>query len=215
MRILAAADIHGVIDVYQWIAELARQHNAELLILAGDLLEGGSEQDQRREAQCVISLLKTIPIPVFYIMGNDDLVPLDYEDEQIRSLHGRRLTFGGYSFVGYQFSLPFVGGLFEKPESEIEKDARLLEPLLDREAVFVSHSPVFGVLDCVASGAHVGSRSLAALLDRKAVLAHIHGHIHEDFGREGNHFNAAAAGTRRTICVDIPSLTHRIFRQAP
>jgi uncharacterized protein len=211
MRIVAAADIHGVMSVYEWIVRLAQDQRADLLILAGDLLQGGSEDDQRRQGQHLVALLKVMPIPVFYIMGNDDFVPLDYEDEQFRSLHAKQILSGGYSFVGYQYSPPFVGGIFEKPEIEIAEDARRLEPLLDEHTIFVSHSPAFGILDRVASGARVGSRSLAALLRRKPVLAHIHGHIHESFGREGKHFNVAAAGMRRTYCLDLPSLNHRMY----
>ncbi|MFQ5925968.1 MAG: hypothetical protein ACE5MH_00865, partial [Terriglobia bacterium] len=146
--------------------------------------------------------------------GNDDFVALDYEDNRVKPLHARRLEFGGHSFVGYQYSLPFVGGIFEKPESEIEKDVRSLEPLLDEQTVFVTHSPAYGALDRVYAGENVGSRSLAALLDRKPVLAHIHGHNHESFGRDANHFNVAAAGRRRAVLIDLPSLSHKVL-QAP
>ena len=41
---------------------------------------------------------------------------------------------------------------------------------------------------------HVGSQALASLLLRRPVLPHLHGHDHESFGREGYHFNVAAAG---------------------
>jgi Icc-related predicted phosphoesterase len=93
-----------------------------------------------------------------------------------------------------------------KLESEIERDLRLLEPLLDRNTVLVTHTPAFDKLDTVSDGAHVGSPSLAALLERKPVLAHIHGHIHGRFGRDGNHFNVAAAAHRRAVLIRLPAL---------
>jgi Icc-related predicted phosphoesterase len=57
----------------------------------------------------------------------------------------------------------------------------------------------------------VGSRSLAGLLQRRAVLAHVHGHIHESFGRQGKHFNVAAAGRRRAVLIELPSLQHAVL----
>ncbi len=212
MRILAAADVHGVLSVYEWLVELVPEHRAELLVMAGDLFAGGWEEDQRQQARKIIPLLQKVRVPLLYLMGNDDFVALDYEDERIKFLHGKRLAFGSYNFVGYQYSLPFVGGIFEKPESEIEQDVRSLEPLLDEQTVLVTHSPAYGVLDRVYGGQHVGSRSLAALLDRKPVLAHIHGHIHESFGRDGNHFNVAAAGQRRAVLLDLPSLNQTVLQ---
>ncbi len=209
MRILAAADIHGVLEVYEWLVELAEKHEAHLVVLAGDLFAGGWEEEQRQQAQIIIRVLKRMPVPLLYLMGNDDFVALDYEDEHVKPLHGRRLDFGGHGFVGYQYSLPFVGGIFEKPEAEIERDLGSLEPLLDEQTVLVTHSPAYGILDRVHVGDHVGSRSLAALLARKPVLAHIHGHIHESFGRQGKHFNVAAAGRQRAVIIELPTLEHK------
>jgi Icc-related predicted phosphoesterase len=213
MRIIAAGDIHGVMSVYEWLAEHIERQKADVLILAGDLLECDSEDEQRKQARCIVAVLKAIRIPVFYIMGNDDFVPLGYEDDQFQSLHTRRLPCGPYNFVGYQYSLPFMGGIFEKPENEIAEDAHELESLLDGQTVFVSHSPAFGVLDRTASGVHAGSRSLGQLINRKSPLAHIHGHVHQGFGRDGRHFNVAAAGMRRAMSLELPSLAHEIIEQ--
>lgn len=184
VRVLAAADIHGALNVYEWLVELAKEH-AELVVLAGDLFAGDWEEGQRRQAQQIIAMIKP--------------------------LHGRRLYCGIHGFVGYQFTPPFVGNAFVKPESEIEKDLQSLEPLLYERAVLVTHAPAYGALDQSFGGEHVGSRSLAALLDRTPVLAHIHGHIHGSFGRDGDHFNVASAGQRRAIVVDLPSLNHEIL----
>jgi len=212
LRVFAIADIHGVPRVYQWLVALAEVKPPDLLILAGDLLLGGWEDEQREQAsKDILPLLKRLPMPVFYLMGNDDNVSLDYEDEQIKPLHGRRLDLGGYNFVGYQYSPRFSGGTFEKTEQEIESDVRNLESLLDEKTVFVTHSPAYGFADCVYRGEHVGSSALADLLTRKPVLAHIHGHIHNSFGHEGNHFNVAAGGICRVVAIDLPLLTHEVL----
>lgn len=207
MRILAIADIHGAVGVYEWLVGLAQKQHVGVLVLAGDLLLGGWEEEQREQAEnTIIPLLKNVPLPVFYLMGNDDHSDLDYDDGHIKSLHNRRLDIDGQSFVGYQYSPPFMGGIFEKPEQEIERDCQALEHLLDEKTVFVTHSPAYGAADVTYAGDHVGSTSLAALLKRKPVLAHIHGHIHPSFGRDGRHFNVAAAGRRRAMLIEIPSL---------
>jgi len=202
-----------VVSVYEWLLETARQQQPDVVVLAGDLLLGGWPEEQGRQArEFILPLLRRFPVPVLYLMGNDDFVGLDYEDEGIKPLHGRRVERGGYSFVGYQYSLPFVGGIFEKPEEEIEKDVQALEPLLDGQTVLVTHSPAYGILDRTYSGEAVGSRSLAALLKRRPAMAHIHGHIHESFGRQGKHFNVAAAGCRRAVLIELPSLEHTVIR---
>ena len=212
MRVLAAADIHGVISVYEWLLGLIPKEQPDVVLLAGDLLLGGWAEDQQKQVQeSVLPLLCQAPVPLFYLMGNDDFVGLDYEDKRVRPLHGRRLELGGYGFVGYQYSLPFVGGIFEKSEKEIEADIRGLEPLLDGDTVLVTHSPAYGILDRTYSGEKVGSRSLAELLERRSVLCHVHGHIHESFGREGNRFNVAAAGRRQAVVIELPSLRHNIL----
>lgn len=211
MRILAAADIHGVREVYEWLAVVAGKERVNALILAGDLLTMNTSEELRADADWIVSILTAVRRPVFYLMGNDDLISLEHDDESIHFIHGRRLELGGFAFAGYQYSLPFIGGIFEKPEREIELDLVSIEPLLDARTVFITHSPVYGVLDRTFGGEHVGSRSLACLLEKKSVLGHIHGHIHESFGREGDHFNVASAGRRRAFLIDLPSLEHQIL----
>jgi Icc-related predicted phosphoesterase len=146
-------------------------------------------------------------------MGNDDNVALDYEDELIKPLHGRRLTCGIYNLVGYQYTPPsFVGNLFVKSEEQIGEDLQSLEPLLEKSTILVTHAPAYGFLDRSEGNEHVGSRALDALLQRRQVFVHIHGHIHEDFGRDENHFNVAAAGRRRAVVIDLPSLDHQVLQ---
>lgn len=211
MRILAIADLHGVLSVYEWLLGRICDEQADVLVLAGDLLVGAWEEEQREQCRnSIIPLLKRVPVPVLYIMGNDDHVALDYENGRIKAIHGKRLDLGGYGFVGYQYSPPFMGGIFEKPETEIEADTRVLEPLLDDQTVLVTHSPAYGSRDQIYSGERVGSHSLADLLERRPVLAHLHGHIHHNFGRDGNHFNVAAAGQCRGFIIDLPTLTHKV-----
>ncbi len=208
MRILAAADIHGVTSVYEWLLALTRV-GVDALVLAGDLLASDFEAEQRKTARQIVTLLKTASVPVLYIMGNDDNVSLEYEDAKVIPIHGKRIGVNEYHFVGYQFTPPFVGDRFVKPNSEIALDLQAIETLLDDNTVFVTHTPAWSYLDR-SFGESTGSRAVAALLQRKHVLAHIHGHIHHRFGHEGNHFNVACAGMCRAMLIELPSLAHSV-----
>ena len=212
MRILASADLHGALEVYEWLNETAQTNQADLLVLAGDLFAGSWEQAlMEAHRKKIVSLLCQISVPVFYLMGNDDPVSLNYEDEQIQFVHGRRLELNGYAFAGYQFTPPFVGGLFEKPETEMEKDLAALGSLLDDQTVFITHGPAHGVLDRTSRGENVGSWALSSFLKRQRVLCHIHGHVHESFGQKKSSFNVASARKKRAFLIDLPSLEHTIL----
>ena len=209
MRILVAADIHGVLPVYRWLVD--QTSSVDVLVLAGDLLDADFEEQQRLQAVEILNILRQSQIPVFYIMGNDDNVPLDYEGELIKPLHGRRIEISDYNFVGYQYTPPFLGESFVKEDAEIARDLVSFEALVDERTVLVTHTPAFGSLDLCDSGS-VGSRGLTDFLVRKSVLAHIHGHIHHCFGVDGYHFNAASAATCRAMLIDLPSLRYEVIR---
>jgi len=213
MRILAVADIHGAIEVYRWLPGAVLDYHADVLILAGDLLIGGWEEEQSEHARMIVMpSLQAVPVPIFFIMGNDDHIELQYENERIRSVHGRRLDFGAYGIAGYQFSPPFMGGCHEKPEDEIAADLCTIEPLLDKNTILVTHTPAFGNVDRIYSGYQVGSHALAGMLDRVNIACHIHGHIHHSFGRAGIHFNVAAGGRCRAMIIELPSLSHNVIQ---
>jgi Icc-related predicted phosphoesterase len=219
MRVLASADLHGFRDVYAWLDGVARAEQPDAVVLAGDLLgfAGGYstfEEAQTADAEEVVALLSRIECPVFYVMGNDDWVDLKPTDPSIQSVHGKRISIGEFNLVGYQHTLPFMGGINEKPEHEMEKDLAELEPLVDHKTILMTHGPVHGVLDTVASGGHVGSTSLRDFVDRCRPRAHIHGHIHFWFGREGCHFNVSSAGKKRAMIIDAETMEHREIKEA-
>jgi Icc-related predicted phosphoesterase len=105
-----------------------------------------------------------------------------------------------------------MGGTFEKPEVSVEADLETLEGLLDASTIFVTHSPAFGILDPGLGQAPIGSRSIRDLLQRCPVHAHIHGHSHDGFGRQGPHFNVASGGRLRAMILDLDKLEHQIVR---
>jgi len=220
MKILASADLHGKRPIYDWLLTAVREQHVQALVLAGDLLGCPDGVDTPEEAQqdeaCLLTgLLGTAGVPVLYIMGNDDLVELKSSTEAVQSLHGQRVLCGKFAFVGYQYSLPFMGGPYEKPEAEIESDLAQLTHLLDAETVFVSHSPALGELDPGFGDAQIGSRSLRNFLEANPFRAHIHGHSHAGFGRYGAHFNVASGGRARAMILDLETMQHRIISEEP
>jgi len=214
MRILASADVHGSQPVYEWLLSVARERGVDAIVLAGDLfgcLDGFDtpEDAQRHEASLLTDVLEGTGLPVLYIMGNDDLVELNPGAGRVQSIHGREVRCGRFRFVGYQYSLPFMGGTFEKPDTDIRIDLADL-PCLGLETVFVSHSPAMGILDPGFGGVHIGSSALREFLDANPFRAHIHGHSHAGFGRQGNHFNVASAARMRSMIIDLETLGHQV-----
>lgn len=216
MRILASADVHGSWPVYRWILNIAQEQEVDAIVLAGDLfgcLDGFDtpEAAQRHEASLVADFLQRAGLPVLYIMGNDDLVELNAASDRVQSINGREVQCGRFAFVGYQYSLPFMGGTFEKPDANIRIDLAHLPARLGPETVFVSHSPALGILDPGAGGVHIGSSSLREFLEANPFRAHIHGHSHAGFGRHGNHFNVASAARMRSMIIDLDTLGHQVL----
>ena len=220
MQLLMSADQHGKWPVFNWLLTVARERHIDAIVLAGDLLgcpDGFDtpEEAQRHDANRVNELLATAEIPVFYVMGNDDLVELNSNSDQVQSVHERQVRLGRFTIVGYQYSLPFMGGTFEKPDAAIEVDLAPLAGFVDADAIFVSHTPAFGILDPGFRESQIGSRSLRQFLDTKPFLAHIHGHSHAGFGRNGKHFNVASAGRQRAMLLDTETMKHEVLDLEP
>ena len=213
---LASADVHGRRRVYDWLIDTALEYHVDALVLAGDLLgcpDGFAtpEDAQQHDAQLLSEFLADAGLPILYIMGNDDLVELNSGCERVQTIHGRRVQSGLYNFVGYQYSLPFMGGTFEKPEASIRVDLADLDGLSDNDTIFVSHSPALGILDPGLDETRIGSSALQEFLQRQPFRAHIHGHSHSGFGRQGRHFNVASAGRERAMILNLETMEHRIL----
>ena len=216
MKLLLSSDLHGNHDAYRWLAVTSRE-SSDAVVLAGDLLgcpDGydSLEAAQISDAEAVFALLAGCGVPVHYIGGNDDFVEIPPTLTSIQCLHGRRVEVGEWNLVGYQQSPPFVGSIHESTEEQIQADLSRLEHLLDSKTVFVTHAPAAGILDTGLLGLPVGSPSILRSVQRKRIHAHVHGHIHESFGRDGRHFNVAAAGHSQAVLLDLESLEARVLR---
>jgi Icc-related predicted phosphoesterase len=218
MKILAAADIHGNHQVYDWLVELALLRKPDALVLAGDLFgypDGYDtiESAQEADREQVLSALGRLDVPVLYVMGNDDVVELRGASPLHRSLHAQRVELGGYNFVGYQYTMPFMGGVNERPERVIESDLLALESWIDDRTVLVTHVPAYGRLDFGLFGCRIGSQPLTELIARRQPMAHVHGHSHRGFGRRGQHFNVAAGEKKRAMLIDLETMEHEVLKE--
>ena len=209
MQILAAADLHGNHDVYEWLIMVAGVHGPDVVVLAGDLLGFSDGYESVAAAQevdrdLVLGYLAKFERPVIYLMGNDDWIELSAQSADQQSVHGRRVAHGAFNFIGYQYTLPFMGGINERPEEDIRADLAALEPELDEHTILVTHGPAHGIMDRGILDRHAGSLALSE-------LANIHGHIHSEFGRQGRHFNVASGGQKRAMIIDVLTMRHKVL----
>jgi Icc-related predicted phosphoesterase len=215
VRILASADIHGIPDYVDAVVRWALEREPDAVVLAGDLLRplpgaASLEERFRADARRLAEAFDPFPGPVWYVMGNDDLIDWEPPQERFTSLHGRRIERDGVNFVGYQYTLPLLGLPFEKTEEEIAADLEALAPLVDQATVLVTHGPAKGVHDIPDSFAPPGIASLARLIEERKPRAHVHGHIHSLFGRTGIHFDVACREVARAMLIDLETMTHEI-----
>jgi Icc-related predicted phosphoesterase len=214
--VLAASDVHGFADVYRWIVARSLEHQVDALLLAGDLLGviedvGSVEEGMAASRQEILDTIGVLQVPVLYIMGNDDLIDLNTDLSHLRNIHGQRVVMDDLAFVGYAGCPPFMGGPCDRPPDVLAEEVAALAPMIDRRTVLVTHYPARGILD--AGSSRGGLDPLRRLIDENDVLAHVHGHIHQAFGKSGRHFNVSSGGRRRAFLIELPSLSSRVLTE--
>jgi Icc-related predicted phosphoesterase len=153
--------------------------------------------------------------PIVFVMGNDDGIlgsgSAWVTDKGIVDINQRRAKLGKYSFVGYHYTSPFVGGTFEKTEDEQEKDFRTLAKLIDENTVLITHGPPWGILDTASDGKNVGSKALRYFIETRPPRLHLFGHIHRTFGIQGICANGAYPASRKFISADVKKQEMKII----
>lgn len=144
---------------------------------------------QKEKLTQICKLLKTIDIPVYMLIGNDDHIPEDdwdniLKDYGILNLNLRTYALGKLKVVGFQYVLPTPWNTNnELPENELAKRLRSIEDQVDRKTILITHGPPKGILDRVVNGLRAGSESIFNLVKDKQPIFYIFGHIHEAFGQ--------------------------------
>jgi Icc-related predicted phosphoesterase len=172
-----AADIHGSRGALESIPAAIREHDPDVFVACGDITHFG------RPPSYAEDLLGRIPIRTFAVPGNcDPPALLDVLDGLGVNLHMSKAAVGGHTIVGLGGANPTPFGTpFEIGEGEIWEG---LDPVMEPRAILASHPPPFGHLDLVPGAGHVGSRSVARIVEKYRPLAVLCGHIHEASGIE-------------------------------
>jgi len=165
---------------------------------------------QKEKLGKICKLLKTIDIPIYMLIGNDDHITDEdwdriLDDHGILNLNLRTHALGKLKVTGFQYVLPTPWNTNnELPENELAKRLRSIEDQVDRKTILITHGPPKGILDRVANGLRAGSESIYKLVKEKQPIFHIFGHIHEAFGN---------AKIDNTICCNASCLgTDRLLR---
>ena len=195
-----ATDIHGDLEFYQRLLDLALEKKAKYVIIGGDItpleflnsLKGIQGQVDFLELQ-LIPLIKEFKdksrSEVFIMPGNDDysFIVSVLEKAEINGIlkfiHNRVHKLGSRFIAGYSFinPTPFMFKEWEKTEDELKTDLLVLcSKSNTRKMIFSVHAPPFNTkLDVLYDGTHVGSVAVREFLEQKQPYLGLHGHIHE------------------------------------
>ncbi len=155
-------------------------------------------------------ILKKPNKKIYFIMGNDDGIVGGAwdEDEIFSNVNMKRIDIGMVNIVGYQYTLPFVGGLFEKREEEQQKDMSNIWNLVDESTIFVSHGPAYKENDMLHNGLtgnlnRIGGKALRGLISERKPRYHLYGHYHQKYGIRKNSINGSYPISRKFIMIDL------------
>jgi len=185
MRLLVTSDFHGSTEASRKTALKAKNIEADVVIICGDITHFGSVKD----AQKIMQPLMSLRLPLYYVPGNCD--PPELAKAQISGatcLHGKCQTEKDISFLG-------LGGapvsefysLFEMTEAEIVETLNQAANLCERNKWFivVSHfAPKNTRVDLAFSNVHAGSISLRTFIEQNKPHIVFCGHIHEARGTD-------------------------------
>ena len=147
---------------------------------------------------------------VYYIMGNDDGIVGGAwdEDETFINIDMKRIEISNINIVGYQYTLPFIGGIFEKNEEEQMNDMKIINELIDKSTIFVSPGPAYGENDVLyndftGNRVRIGSKALSTLLRDRKPRYHLYGHYHQKFSIRKKSINGSYPISRKFILIDL------------
>lgn len=175
MRVLLAADLHGSLTALEMIPAAIRDHAPDLFVAAGDITHFGRPPSYAEDLFGRI-VVKTLAVP-----GNcDPPALLGVLDRLGVNLHMKKVRVAGQVFVGLGGANPTPFGTpFQIGEEEIWRG---LDGIMEPGAILVSHPPPHGHVDLVPGAGHVGSQSVARIVEKYRPRAVLCGHIHEAAG---------------------------------
>ncbi len=194
LRLAVIGDVHDRRRTLSDSLDLIDGLPVDLALLVGDLGLDPPWDDLGRRAHraahdaSVSGVLEDVEqrleCPALFVPGNHDL-PDPAAEVRERNVDGRAIEAAGLRVAGFGGAGPERFGFpYEWSEEHAEQvlDQIAAAPTLD---VLISHTPPAGTsLDLTTRGAHVGSRAVAAAIQRLRPRLFLCGHIHEAAGLE-------------------------------
>lgn len=180
MRILHVSDIHGNMGAVEKIAEKAKEINADLIIVTGDITHFGEIED----AETILEKIYESGRQIFFVPGNCDpraLLEWTSPNNSIKNIHLESVEFSGWEFTGLGGAVGRYGTLIEFTEDEVEE---MLKKIVPRKPgfVFVSHSPPHGLEVDYTGVKHIGSTAVKKYVEKYQPKLMLCGHAHEGRG---------------------------------
>ena len=181
MKLIALPDLHG--DVGRLDAIARELSGVDLVLLVGDMTNGGGATDAARVIQAVRRHNRNI----LAIPGNwDDAGVSAYLQCEGINLDRLQILLDQVVFVGVGGALPGPASTpNEITEAEFEQVLAEVAAELDTTTpiVFVCHQPPAQTLnDQTSAHLHVGSRAVRAFIEAVQPMVCFTGHIHEGVG---------------------------------
>lgn len=181
MKLLQFTDLHNHSDFIKKLEEEIRQ--ADGIILSGDITTFGPVGI----AKDVMDAIQKLNTRLMVIPGNCDTDEVKaYTEEKEVSIDRRVIALDEYQIAGIGGSLPcptqtpnqYTEEVFQNDFKEIALALEEGKPL-----ILVAHHPPFQTKnDRVATGLHVGSKSVRSFIETYQPLVCLSGHIHEGVG---------------------------------
>ena len=157
----------------------------------------------------------------------NEKVLINNKTKNLKYINKKRFDFFSKNIVGYSFVNPTPFRLkdwekfedekkempqqlfgyevrtVQKEEGTIEEDLKSFIKLSNpKKTIYVIHAPPFNTkLDIIASGAHVGSKSIRAFIEKEQPYLTLHGHIHESPQMSGSFIDKIG----KIACINVGS----------
>jgi len=187
MRLICASDLHGSGLMLMYIAEMAKDYSADVIILAGDLTVHPALNASA--AAALYEAVEYAKVPIICTLGNHDKLDprlffprVDLEKKLgIICLIEESYIYKGLKFWGSPY-VPYINGTWA-----YEKQLKHLYYDFPSETdVLITHAPPYGYGDQLSDGTRTGSEELTKSIDAtQGLKAAIFGHIHSSAGWQG------------------------------
>jgi Icc-related predicted phosphoesterase len=196
-KLVAIADIHGSSLALMQSCHLARERQADALLIAGDLC---LHQVTRHFVQLLPEAARYANCPVILTPGNHDYFHIektftipDNRFPGTRLMSGTKLgkpviclIEGVWEWNGVKFwGSPYISYIDGKWNYERKRNEERYE-IPDDTDIILTHNCPFGYGDSTTTGEQIGSEALTlAIRENPDIKCCFYGHNHDDYGWEG------------------------------